>query len=288
MLYLTNNVGGGGLGNQMQQIIGVIALAKKYNTEYLYTPIKKIDHINHNDYIRIVEDYFQIKYLFNSIDSVKFDETIFMKDHLRISDIDNYKNCDKNVLFIIDHVYFIIDPIFRHVFHNNNYDLSYNEVHWSEINTYEYAMSILSNNKKFIDLPEYNSDKTNIAIHIRRGDVNSRQNSDRFVPLEKYYGIIENLNDQNNNAVFYIFTEITNDKEEFDLFYQTILERGIQIKMMADIDLLTSLEYMIKADIFVMSKSSLSYLAALYNVNMVLYINFWHNKLPHWKQVKNI
>jgi hypothetical protein len=149
-------------------------------------------------------------------------------------------------------------------------------------------MDILRNNKKFIDLFEFENDKTNIAIHIRRGDVNSKQNSDRFVPLEKYYKIIENLNNENNNAVFYIFTEITNDKEEFDLFYKTISGKGIHIKIMADIDLLTTIEYMIKADILVMSKSSLSYLAALYNENKVLYINFWHNRMPHWLVIENV
>ena len=208
-----------------------------------------------------------------------------MKDHLTISDIDNYKNCDKNILFIIDHVYFIIDPIFRHVFYKNNYDLLYNDELWDQINTYECAMDILKKGKKFIDLPEYNNDKPNIAIHIRRGDVNSKQNSDRFVPLEKYYTIIENLNKQHNNAIFYIFTEITDDKEEFDLFIKTISEKGIHIKIMADLDLLTTIEYMIKADVLVMSKSALSYVAALYNNNKVLYINFWHNKLPHWKEI---
>ena len=287
MLYFTNNASGGGIGNQMQQIIGIIAMAKKHNIEYLYNPIKKIGHINDNNYINIVDDFFQINTLFKSINSVNFDKKIFMKDHLTISDIDEHKFSDENVLFIIDHVYFIIDPMFRHVFYNNNYDLSYNDELWSQINTYEYAMNILKKGKKFIDLPEYNNDKTNIAIHIRRGDVNSQQNSDRFVPLEKYYGIIENLNNQYNNAVFYIFTEITNDKEEFDLFYKTNSEKGIQIKMMADVDLLTTIEYMIKADVLVMSKSALSYLAALYNDNTVLYIKFWHNRLPHWKEVKN-
>ena len=54
---------------------------------------------------------------------------------------------------------------------------------------------------------------------------------------------------------------------------------------MADLDLLTTIEYMIKADVLVMSKSALSYVAALYNNNKVLYINFWHNKLPHWKEI---
>ena len=125
MLYFTNNIcicGVGGIGNQMQQIIGIIALAKKYDIEYLYNSIVNIAHIIDKNYINIVEDYFQIKYLFNSIDSIKFDEKIFMKDHLTISDIDNYKNCDKNILFIIDHVYFIIDPIFRHSFYNHNYE----------------------------------------------------------------------------------------------------------------------------------------------------------------------
>ena len=52
---------------------------------------------------------------------------------------------------------------------------------------------------------------------------------------------------------------------------------------MADIDIITTLEYLIKADILVMGKSSLSYVAGLYNQNLVLYNSFGHMSLGRWR-----
>ncbi len=38
------------------------------------------------------------------------------------------------------------------------------------------------------------------------------------------------------------------------------------------------------ADILVLSRSSYSYSAALYNTGVVIYTKFWHSKLPSWVQ----
>jgi hypothetical protein len=195
--------------------------------------------------------------------------------------INDYICIDKNIIFYINHVYLLIDPVFR----ENKKDLLLTEELWNEIKTYDYGMNTLKNVKKNIELPCYNNEKTNIAIHIRRGDVSKYTNTDRYIPFDNYYNIIENLNLKYNNACFFIFSEITNDKHEFDEFIKNNIDRGIDINLLADIDILTTLEYMIKADVFVMSKSSLSYVAALYNENKVLYFDFWHTKMPHWETI---
>ena len=41
-------------------------------------------------------------------------------------------------------------------------------------------------------------------------------------------------------------------------------------------------EMMYKADILVISKSSFSYVPAIYNKNIVIYTLFWHKKLENW------
>ena len=39
---------------------------------------------------------------------------------------------------------------------------------------------------------------------------------------------------------------------------------------------------MISADIFIMSKSSFSYVPAVFNNNKVIYTEMWHKKLDNW------
>jgi hypothetical protein len=283
MIYFTNKTGGG-LGNCIQQIISLLSFAKKNNIEFVYNPISKIHHIDDEKYIKLVEDYFQIKNNFKNVNDIVFDKIINTDDTFSLSMINDYNYIDENILFYINHVYFLIDPVFR----ENKKDLLLTEELWNEIKTYDYGMNILKNIKKRIDLPYYNIEKTNIAIHIRRGDVSKYTNTDRYIPFDNYYNIIENLNLKYNNACFFIFSEITNDKHEFDEFINNNINKGIDINLLADIDILTTLEYMIKADVFVMSKSSLSYVAALYNVNKVLYIDFWHTKMPYWETITNL
>jgi hypothetical protein len=77
-----------------------------------------------------------------------------------------------------------------------------------------------------------------------------------------------------------IFTEITpENKNEFNIF------QNDQIKIVANEDVLTTLEYLIQADILIMCKSSFSYIAGLYNKNQVIYMDFWHSPMPHWGRI---
>ena len=186
MIYFTNNTGGG-LGNYIQQIISIISFSIKNNIEFVYNPILKIDHINNNGYIELVEDYFQIKNNFKNVNDIMFDKIINTDDTFSLSIINDYNYVDENILFYINHVYFLIDPVFR----ENKKDLLLTEELWNEIKTYDYGMNILKNVKKNIELPYYNNEKTNIAIHIRRGDVSKYTNTDRYISFDNYYIIIE-------------------------------------------------------------------------------------------------
>jgi hypothetical protein len=146
---------------------------------------------------------------------------------------------------------------------------------------YNLGMSKLQTIKKDIPIPEYNNNQNkNIAIHIRRGDVTSiEEYPDRYISLDCYQLVINKLNVLYPNSNVFIFTEITpQDEPEFDEFQN----RNPDVKILADIDILTTLEYMIKADVFVMAKSSFSFVVGLYNTNTVYYISFGHLKLERW------
>jgi len=270
MLYLKYNVYVDGLGAQYQRIISILALAKKYDCQYIHESIKSYEHISNenSEYYELIEQYFQIYKINVNKSNIAFDKIDFLKGNITSKHMDYYKEISKNinVLLILDHPYNIFDK---------------------EPNNYDIIMPLLREIKQTLYLPEYNNVDKNIAIHIRRGDVSPYSNNNRYVDLSYYQNIINKLADKYKNGKFFIFTEISNNnKEEFENFIKKNKNDNINIKLMADLDILLTLEYLIKADVLVMSKSSFSYIAGLYNNNEVYYMDFWHSKLDRWNSIE--
>ena len=127
-----------------------------------------------------------------------------------------------------------------------------------------------------------------VAVHIRRGDVKS-DNSMRFVPQEYYLEKIQKIREMDPQAEIRVFTEATysltkdeskivkeKDQEDFSKF------RDLGCKMMIDTDIQEAWQYMIHADVFLMAKSSFSWVPALYNRNFVVYYPAWYQKINRW------
>uniref|UniRef100_A0A6C0DLQ4 Glycosyltransferase n=1 Tax=viral metagenome TaxID=1070528 RepID=A0A6C0DLQ4_9ZZZZ len=270
MLYLKYNIYVDGMGAQFQRIISILALAKKYNCQYIHESIKSFEHISNDatNYVELIDEYFQIDKLNANITGIKFDNVEFFKGNTIIEQMEYYKEKSKNlnILLILDHAYNIFDK---------------------KPNDYEIIMPLLREIKQTLYLPEYNKSNKNIAIHIRRGDVSQYSNNNRYVDLSCYQTIINKLADKYKNGNLFIFTEISNNnKEEFENFIIKNKNNNINIKLMADLDILLTLEYLIKADVLVMSKSSFSYIAGLYNNNEIYYMDFWHSKLDRWNSIE--
>ena len=270
MLYLKYNIYVDGMGAQFQRIISILALAKKYNCQYIHESIKSFEHISNDatNYVELIDEYFQIDKLNANITGIKFDNVEFFKGNTIIEQMEYYKEKSKNlnILLILDHAYNIFDK---------------------KPNDYEIIMPLLREIKQTLYLPEYNKSNKNIAIHIRRGDVSQYSNNNRYVDLSCYQTIINKLADKYKNGDLFIFTEISNNnKEEFENFIIKNKNNNINIKLMADLDILLTLEYLIKADVLVMSKSSFSYIAGLYNNNEIYYMDFWHSKLDRWNSIE--
>ena len=266
MLYLKYNIYVDGVGAQFQRIISILALAKKYNCQYIYESIKSFEHISNDaiNYVKLIDEYFKIDKLNANITGIKFDIVEFLKGNITSEQMEYYKEKSKNIniLLILDHAYNIFDK---------------------EPNDYDIIMPLLREIKQTLYLPEYNESNKNIAIHIRRGDVSQYSNNNRYVDLSYYQNIINKFADKYKNGHFFIFTEISNNnKEEFENFIIKNKNNNINMKLMADLDILLTLEYLIKADVLVMSKSTFSYIAGLYNNNEVYYMDFWHSKLDRW------
>jgi len=267
MLYLTYNINWlpDGMGAQYQRIIGIIGIANYYNYIYVHNPIIKMAHLDTDDYLVNIENYFQIMNNYSNVNSIVYDN-IYEENSPAVDTLINYdsKNKDKKILIKICFPYSICDanPII-----------------------YEKVMPRLRSLIIDKNLPFYNNDKTiKIAIHVRRGDVKLNVNGDRYTSINDIIKIIKFLRNKYTNCTFYIFTQIDEtNKNEFDIF-----NNDNTVKIKANEDQLLTMKHLINADILVMCKSSFSYIAGCYNKNIVYYESFWHNPLSNWINIQNL
>jgi len=119
-----------------------------------------------------------------------------------------------------------------------------------------------------------------IAIHIRRGDVSSHANRDRYNDNKFYVNIIHRLKAKYPHYKITIFSEgsVENFKE--------LAMEGVEFRLNENIK--TTFHSFVKANVLVISKSCLSFTAAILNTNTIYYIDFWHKPLNHWCNIKSL
>jgi len=264
-LYLTYDINyhSDGFGAQYHRLVGIYCLAKLIDAKYAHTPIIRFEHLPENYSEKINQHFGLNKFELgqNGVPEV-FQETI---SNTIPNTLDSLKidTQGENKLIKIGMPHHILD---------NNPDL------------FDVGMNELRELKKKINLPEFVNNKTNIAIHIRRGDVGTESNSDRYTDNNYYVNIINKLNEKYKGCNIFIFSQGT---EGFDEFKQ------IQnVKILNDFDVIETFEYLCNADVLIMAKSSLSYLAALYSNSSDIYMEpftHWpHKKLNRWKSMNDL
>ncbi len=130
-----------------------------------------------------------------------------------------------------------------------------------------------------INLPNKNVDTNNlIAIHFRSGEIVNMQ--DRYIHSSKYKPLLENLQHKYSNHKIIIFTSNLPPKHIDDLSTFNNLEIYSNKP-----SVLETWRIFIESDVFVMGRSSFSYVPALLrNSNQITYYaDFWHPKLKHWE-----
>ena len=147
----------------------------------------------------------------------------------------------------------------------------------SKIFTPKIRNLIISNFNKY----EYNNDFT-ITCHIRRGDVNPTKYPNRYL-YNKYYIDLLNKIIIYLESICHITITInicseSKSYEAFDIFKKKIPKCNLYL----DSKLNKVYNLGINADIFILSKSSFSFVPAFFNKNCVIYYPFWHKKLDHW------
>ena len=122
-------------------------------------------------------------------------------------------------------------------------------------------------------------DDVDIAIHIRRGDVNSSW-ADRYTDNIEYKKIINSL------RLKYPSYKITVVSEgNIDEFKDLGLE---DCCFLLNGDVTIAFHTLVSAKVLVMSKSSFAYTSAILNSNTIYYMGFWHRALDDWLSVNNL
>jgi len=155
------------------------------------------------------------------------------------------------------------------------------EVHDSENPSIYYTDAVL----KRIREAYYSTEKpkisdVDIAIHIRRGDVKSDDPDGRYITNTIYLKAINALKKIYPTYKILIFSQGT--PEDFK-------ELGLnENNFRLNEPIRTTFHSLVSAKVLVMSKSSLSYSAAILNRNKVYYQPFWHKPLDNWINIDSL
>ena len=155
------------------------------------------------------------------------------------------------------------------------------EVHWSNNPSKYYTndtIVILRNYYYLTSKPVIK--KVDIAIHIRRGDVDIKKHPNRYTSNSYYNKIIKFLNYKYPTYNIVIFSE--GSIEQFN----NLNGNNISFKLNKNIE--ETFHSLVSAKILVIAKSSFSYSAAILNSNEIYYINFGHKPLKHWKIISEL
>lgn len=272
-MYITNKTTEEGAGAQYQRAIGLLAICRQNdNLKYIHNKIT-VGHNYDND------EYWDDKWdnLFGLSElSCKddLDSNIEVEDTYLLND-DHYNQIHLNKLLKVQIPFNIIEQ------HIDNF---FNDDFLSELR------DIYCKNNADRKLFLFDKDKVNIAMHIRvfnecdgeeeRLLFTQNRRDGRFCGLDTYIVIIQQLKQQFPSSKIHIFTQSNFDKRHSPL-------RDLpEVSIHTEVDAIDTFHHLCNADVFVMSKSSFSYLAGLYNTKTVIYLPFWHTPLSSWHMLK--
>lgn len=93
----------------------------------------------------------------------------------------------------------------------------------------------------------------NVAVHIRRGEINRKDHPDRWINTVEYYDIIKKIQEKYHNTFFHIYS-----LGEIDDFKELHSFKNIQFYLNEND--FVSFDHMVRSDIFINSKSAFSVL----------------------------
>ncbi|BAS59556.1 hypothetical protein NIES2135_09160 [Leptolyngbya boryana NIES-2135] len=252
-----------GAGAQIQAVLSTLLYAHEFGLQYVHTPFQELAHNDENDpnFAQQWEDFVNLG----------FDEpSVYQLDLTNFKTVSVRSNLDKidlsvaepKTLFVVTHCHQFAD----------RYPHRYSKL--LKRFQYKYQQSLHPK------VTEFDPTQFNIALHVRRGDVNQTTNCERYTTNQTLKALIENISDL--LAPF-------NVKTQFHLYSQG------QIEDFPDLDhivfhlnepAMKTFHHLVQADVLLMAKSSFSYSAALFSQGIKLYSPFWHRPLRDWITVQ--
>lgn len=240
-----------GAGAQILGILSLQAFCEHYNFTYAHTPFAEIDHTTSDDDVLAWENLFQLGTGYKTIFDFQSAKIVSISEYLK-----NPLLWFGNVIVSLPHAYEFAD------YCDDAYD--------STISRLRTRLAAFHNNLE--------RKKVNIAVHIRRGDVDANRNPERFTSNESIFALLSfiaaELDAAGKGYEINIFSEGTH--EDFLIFKRLNCIFHLNTN---PIDVLKQLSV---ADILITAKSSFSYVAALINPNLVIHEKLRHRKRLNW------
>tara|TARA_B100001093_G_scaffold226079_1_gene216649 strand:- start:650 stop:2578 length:1929 start_codon:yes stop_codon:yes gene_type:complete len=238
-----------GFGSQLQACFSLIAYCYYKNYTYIHTPMYKMHHNDEN--IKNFPDHMNK----------------FINFESKFKSVNQLSNYEISILNNVKEGPFVHGSLHPEYFYNTHVLNLFREIYYS-------------NSKPTITT--FDNTKKNIAVHIRRGDVNPEKYPSRFISNKVYIDLIKKID--LSNSLIHIFSE--GNIDDFNDIIESFSENKFIFHLNENIQL--SFHSMVKADILVISKSSFSYCAALLNENIIianLTTSWWHKPLKNWKKI---
>ena len=232
ILY-TNNLCTDGFGSQYSKIIFCYVLCKMKNKNFIYTPLKEVEH-NYEKNILFID---------------KLENIMNIKNNILTFNNNEFNNENNNII-ILDHMCCV---------HNflNNIDFYVENKH------FEYIKYLFNCNK----LKLFKNDVKNIAIHIRReNEHDNGMAGERITTQDSYFiNIINKIKNlyKYDKLLFHIYSQ--GDINNFNIF----INNNTILHINEDIE--NTFISLVQADILVTSPSCFSFLAALLSDGIIIY-----------------
>lgn len=195
---------------------------------------------------------------------------------IKISDINNINN-ENNVILFNDETKDIENLMIKQTNFNDFFPLEFRKSLYNNFNKINPSYPIY-----------FKKDMTNIAIHMRRGDITPTYYSHAYFPNMYFINLINELNKEYKNANIHIFSCQTNKEgwDDFNKLNVTLHLRNDWSRDNLKYEMI-DIHHFINADVLVIG-GTFSYVPAFFNLNTIYYPSaYWHSSLKHWKYYKS-
>lgn len=243
-----------GFGSQLQACFSLIAYCVYNNYRYVHTPFTRMQHNDdkHTNFPQIMNDFINIESKYDTIQQIS--------------------NYEASLVNGVQEGYFVHGSVSPEFFYNDNVLTIIREIY---------------NSKSKPEISNFNKNKKNVVLHIRRGDVNPVKYPSRWSSNQDYINLVDKL-------ITNIKMDETDDIANYDIhilsegepsIFKDITDNYPGIKLHLSTNIQQSFHMMSICNVLIMSKSSFCYCAALINKNKVIannLIKWWHKPLKSW------